>query len=71
MMNVRLCDSIICQPSWSDELCVRCVKEQFDNLIDEINDCEPLDYYYLVDDISEYNREISEQLENIDDDLPF
>ena len=71
MGNVRLCDALQpCCPSFSDDLCVRCVKEQYDNLIDEIDDCECLDFYDF-DDISEYNREINVQLENIDDDLPF
>ena len=71
MMNVRLCDALQpCCPQWDDELCRRCVREQYDNLLEQIDDCECLDDYFY-DDIDEYNREIREQLKDIENDLPF
>ncbi|MBO7696289.1 MAG: hypothetical protein J6T10_26935 [Methanobrevibacter sp.] len=70
MGNVRLCDDI-CSPDCHDELCIRCIKEQYEYLID-LDDYDYVDDWFCYDsDRIEYYRELNEQLENIDDDLPF
>lgn len=39
MANIHLCDCIKCVPDSSDEICLRCVDEQYKFLIEKIDDC--------------------------------
>lgn len=51
MKNIRLCDAVPpCVPSASDPLCARCVLEQYVNLIDEIDDYDYYDDFFIDED---------------------
>lgn len=54
MGNVHLCDYIICSPSWSDERCVRCIHEQYENLIEETDVYDYSDDYFYSDDEEDF-----------------
>lgn len=52
-MNVCLCNDI-CNPSWDNDLCHRCITQQYENIIEEIDDCECFDDYLYFDDEEDY-----------------
>lgn len=52
-MNVCLCNDI-CSPSWDDDLCLRCIHQQYENLIEETDVYNYSDDYLYSEDEEEY-----------------